>query len=356
MHAESDVAEVVSQVEPVDEAWRSRAWERLDSLSKPPRSLGVLEELAARIAAVQRTERPVAHPASIVVMAGDHGVAAQNVTPYPQEVTVQMLTNFAAGGAAINQLASHAGASLRIVDVGVAADTRGIPGVEQRKVRAGTFDISQGPAMSREEAAMAVMAGVEVAFQMVDSKTRILGTGEMGIGNTTAAAALASTFIGVPPADVVGRGTGLDDRGLAHKVEVVSQALAVNHVDPEDPLGALAAVGGLEIAGMAGLVLGAAARKTCVVADGFISGVAALAAVRMAPHAAGYLFPSHLSAERGHRVVLEGLGLRPVLELDMRLGEGTGAAMAISILDAACRVMTGMATFQEAGVSAGDQK
>lgn len=355
MTAEAQLHELIATVQPVDESFKIEAQERLDSLTKPPGSLGRLEELAARVAVVQRDVRPSAAPSAIVLMAGDHGVIAEGVSSYPQDVTWQMVANFSAGGAAINQLAGHAKSTLVLVDVGVAADTSAFGGVVQAKVRPGTANMATGPAMTREEAAEALLVGVRTAADLHKQGVRLIGTGEMGIGNTTAAAALTSAITGIDPSLVVGRGTGLDDAGVAHKAEVIRRALAVNGVDGLDPLGVLAAFGGLEIAGMAGVMLGAASVGCCVVADGFISGAAALVAMRLCPELGGYLFPSHRSVEPGHTVVLEALGLQPVLELDMRLGEGTGAALAIEIISAACAVMSGMATFAEAGVSGADE-
>lgn len=351
MTAESLLQELIERVRSVDDAFSATAQDRLDSLTKPPGSLGKLEALAARVAVVQRDVRPSAAPAAVVLMAGDHGVVSEGVSPYPQDVTWQMVANFSAGGAAINQLAGHVGAKLVLVDVGVAADTAGFPGVRQDKVRPGTANMAEGPAMTREEAARAVLTGALVAAELAADGVLVIGTGEMGIGNTTAAAALTAALTGAEPASVVGRGTGLDDAGVARKAEVIGRALAVNRVEELDPLGVLAAVGGLEIAGMVGTMLGAAEAGVCVVSDGFISGAAALVALRLCPSAVGYIFPSHRSAEPGHTVVLEALGLEPVLDLDMRLGEGTGAALAIGIIGAACSVMSGMATFAEAGVS-----
>lgn len=354
MTYEAGLASTLARIAPIDRSWTDAAWERLDSLTKPPRSLGVLEQIAARVAAIQRTQRPVARPCALVLMAGDHGVVAQGVSAYPQEVTMQMIANFVSGGAAINQLARTIEAELVLVDVGAAGDTSNMAGVVQAKVRAGTADMTLGPAMTREEAAEAIQRGVDVAVGLAARGVKVIGTGEMGIGNTTAAAAVTSALTGAAPRAVVGSGTGLDGAGVSHKTNVISRALELNAPDANDPLGVLAAVGGLELAGMTGLVLGAAAEGVCVVADGFISGAAALAAVRMEPRASGYVFPSHLSVEPGHAVVLAALELSPVLELDMRLGEGTGAALAMGIMRAACEVMSGMATFAEAGVSTAD--
>ncbi len=352
MTFEERLNDVVAGVAAPDMAFGAAAWERLDSLTKPPRSLGTLEAIAARIATLQRCERPDVAPMAIVLMAGDHGVTAQGVSPYPSEVTGQMVANFSAGGAAINQLARHAGARLVLVDVGVAGDVSHIEDVVHAKVRSGTADLSTGPAMTREEAAQAVLVGVRVTEGLAADGVRLVGTGEMGIGNSTAAAALTAAYCGSEPADVVGAGTGLDAAGVEHKARVIARALDVNHAAHLDPLGVLAALGGLEIAGLAGVFIGSAARGLPVVSDGFIAGAAALAAVRICPEAAGYLFPSHRSAEPGHAAVLAALGLTPVLDLDMRLGEGTGAALAMDIIAAACEVMSGMATFSSAGVTA----
>ncbi|MDP2183209.1 MAG: nicotinate-nucleotide--dimethylbenzimidazole phosphoribosyltransferase [Actinomycetota bacterium] len=334
-----------------DESAEAAARLRLDQLTKPPGSLGRLEDIAARLARVQGTDHPSVSRKAIVLMAGDHGVVAEGVSPYPQDVTWQMVANFAAGGAAINQLAASVGADIRLVDMGVAKDISGFAGVIDRNVQRGTANMALGPAMSREIAARAVREGMRVAREAIAEGYAIVGTGEMGIGNTTSAAALTCALTGADPEAVVGPGTGLDADGVARKMEVVERALRANAVETLDVLGVLAAVGGLEIAGLAGVVIGCASEGVCVVADGFISGAAALVAVRMCPAAADYLFASHRSAEPGHRVVLEALGLQPVLELDMRLGEGTGAALAIGIMDAACRMLSGMATFAEAGVA-----
>jgi nicotinate-nucleotide--dimethylbenzimidazole phosphoribosyltransferase len=352
---EGAVRDLASRVAALDPESSTRAWARLDSLTKPPRSLGRLEELAARVACVQDSVRPVSAPSAIVVCAGDHGVAAEGVSAYPQEVTIQMVANLAAGGAAVCALASHVGARVVVCDVGVAGDTSAYPGVVQRVVRPGTDNIAHGPAMTREEACEAFLSGAAIASELADEGVRVIGTGEMGIGNTTSAAAVLAALTGASPADIVGHGTGLDDQGRLKKVAVVERALEVNRADPDDPIGVLAAVGGLEIAAMAGVVVGAAVAGRCAVADGFISSVAALVALRLCPACSPYLFPSHLSVEPGHRVALSALGLEPVLELDMRLGEGTGAALAIGLIGAACAMMSNMATFAEAGVSGAER-
>lgn len=356
MSFESQVHDIIAAITATDPAAEQAAWDRLDQLTKPPRSLGRLEQIAARVARVQGTDHPSADGKVIVLAAGDHGVVAEGVSPFPQDVTWQMVANFVAGGAAINQLARSVGATIELYDVGVATDVSHLAGVRVHKVAAGTANMAQGPAMTREQAAEAIMIGVQAARDAVAGGAHLLGTGEMGIGNSTAAAALTAAYTCTPPSGVVGRGTGLDDRGVEHKAEVVTQSFHVNGISLDRPggpdaLGILAAVGGLEIAMLAGVVLGAAEQRVCVVSDGFISGSAALAAVRLCPAAVEYVFPSHLSVEPGHRVVLNALGLKAVLELDMRLGEGTGAALAMGIMDAACEMISGMATFAEAGVS-----
>jgi nicotinate-nucleotide--dimethylbenzimidazole phosphoribosyltransferase len=342
-----DVADSVSATNAAEE---ERAWQRLDALTKPPRSLGRLEEIAARLARIQGTQFPnVAHK-EILLMAGDHGVVAEKVSPYPQDVTWQMLANIAAQGAAINQIASSVGAEVRVYDVGVAKDLAEMAGIVHANVARGTGNMAHGPAMTREECAQAVMVGCEAAVEAAGRGASLIGTGEMGIGNSTAAAALTAAYTGHAAETVVGRGTGLDQVGVARKAAVVRMALAINGVTELDSLGVLAAVGGLEIAALAGVFIGASRSGTAVVSDGFISGAAALAAIELCPNARDYILPSHLSAEPGHRIVLERLGLTPILELDMRLGEGTGAALAMGIVDAAARMMSGMATFAEAGV------
>jgi nicotinate-nucleotide--dimethylbenzimidazole phosphoribosyltransferase len=348
---EAFVSAAIAAIPTPDESWEARAWARLDSLTKPPRSLGLLEEIAQRLAVLQRTERPAIPRKAIVLMAGDHGVTAQGVAPYPSEVTAQMVANFAANGAAINQLAAHAGAKVVVVDVGVANPLPVSEGVVRARVADGTADMSIGPAMTRAQALAALRVGIEQVATLAEDGLDLVGTGDMGIGNTTPSAAIASVFTGVDPSDVVGPGTGLDAAGVRHKAEVVRRAISVNVPDPDDALDVLAKVGGLEIAGLAGVVIGAASLGIPVVSDGYISGAATLVALRLAPAVRPWVFASHRSAEPGHRVVLEALGIRPVLDLDMRLGEGTGAALAMELMDAACAVMSGMSTFDEAGVS-----
>lgn len=323
---------------------------RQDNLTKPQGSLGVLEEISIRMAGIFGEPRPRPGRKVVIVMAADHGVTEEGVSLYPPEVTAQMVLNFLSGGAAINVLARHAGAAVRVVDIGVRSAVNG-EGLIARKVRPGTSNMTLGPAMSREEAVAALEAGMEVAEAEIESGVRFLATGDMGIGNTTAASAITACLSGLDPREVTGRGTGLDDRALEHKVETIRRALQINRPDPSDPLDVLSKVGGLEIAGIAGVMLAAAAARCPVLVDGFISGAGALIAAGLQPRAAQYMIASHLSVEKGHRVILDRLGLRPVIHADMRLGEGTGAALAFFIVDAALKILDEMATFEEAGVS-----
>ena len=350
----------VEALGPLDEAAMAAARAHLDALTKPRGSLGRLEELLVLLAGITGEAAPRIDEPAIVVAAADHGVARRGVSAYPPEVTPQMVANFLAGGAAINQLALGIGASLVVLDVGVAgpvpeprppAALEGRVRLVRHRVRAGTEDMTQGPAMRRDEAMDAIGAGIEVADALVAAGTRLMGVGEMGIGNTTAASAIAAVLTGFPPDAVTGPGTGLDAEGRRRKVQAIERALAVNRPDPTDPLGVLAAVGGLEIAALTGVILGAAAARVPVVLDGFITGAAALIARDLAPAVGPRLLAGHRSPEPGHALVLQRLGLRPMLELDLRLGEGTGAALAMGLVQAAVRVRDGMATFGDAGVS-----
>ena len=337
-----------------DEAAAAAARAHQTQLTKPPGSLGRLEDLAVLYAGA-RGRFPVAAPerARIYVFAADHGVAAEGVSPYPSSVTAAMVANFVAGGAAISVLTRAHDIELRVVDVGVASPIPGGAGERLLSfpVRAGTASFLREPAMSRAEAEIALGVGVRLAAEAADEGVELLGAGEMGIGNTTAAAAVVAALTGAAPEHVVGRGTGVDDAGLARKVEVVRASLDRHALERGDALGVLAAVGGLEIAAMAGLMIGGAQRRVPVVVDGFISGAAALVATRLVPGVRAYLCFSHLSAERGHRVVCDALDARPLFDLGMRLGEGTGAALAINLLRAAVRLQSEMATFASAGVA-----
>ena len=322
-------------------------------MTKPPGSLGVLEDVAAQLAGIAGgCPAPIPSPAAVAVFAGDHGVHAQGVTPWPQEVTAQMVANFVAGGAVVNAFAAQLGADVVVVDVGVAAPLDPAEGLLDRKVRAGTADLAVGPAMTLDEARRAVEVGIEVATTLA-ADHGVLVSGDMGITNTTASAALICAFTGASPAEATGRGTGVDDPTLARKVEVVSVAL-LERPPGDDPVETLASVGGFEHAGIAGFVLGAAARRTPVILDGVIAGAAALVAQALAPDALGYCFAGHRSVEPGHVVALDRLGLRPLVDLDLRLGEGTGAGLSFPLVEAASAVLREMATFDSAGVARKD--
>jgi nicotinate-nucleotide--dimethylbenzimidazole phosphoribosyltransferase len=331
-------------IRPVDEDARMAALAELDRKTKPRGSLGRLEALAAQVAAIRRSVAPEPVRAAIVVAAADHGVAAEGVSAYPQEVTGQMLRTFASGGAAVCVLARQAGAQLVVADLGV-LEPVGHPAILDRRVRAGTANAVLGPAMTREEAERAVAVGVELAGDLARDGVGIVALGEMGIGNTTAASALTAALLGADPDTVCGPGTGLDDAGVARKRAVVRRALAAN--EGGEPL---ASLGGLEIAALAGLVLGCAASRTPVLVDGFITAAAALAAVRLEPGCRDVLIAAHRSPEPGHTVILDALGLEPLLDLGMRLGEGTGALLALPVVLGAARALQDVATFDAAGV------
>jgi len=344
--------DTVRAIRPPDGSAVSQARERQERLTKPSGSLGVLEDVSVRLAGLAgECPPPLPEPAVVAVFAADHGVHAQRVTPWPQDVTAQMVANFLAGGAVVNAIAAQAGAEVCVVDVGVAADLPPASGLLPRKVRPGTADMTTGPAMSRDEAERAVEVGIETARDLVSAGNQCLVTGDMGIANTTASAALIAVFTGADPAAVTGRGTGIDDETLARKANVVRRALGRHQPDAGDPLGALAAVGGLEHAALAGFLLGAAALRVPVVLDGVIACAAALAARAFAPEVVHCLFAGHVSTEPGARRALAALGLRPLLDLDLRLGEGSGAALALPIVQAAARVLRDVATFDSAGVS-----
>jgi nicotinate-nucleotide--dimethylbenzimidazole phosphoribosyltransferase len=336
---------------PLDAAAQAAARARQERLTKPPGSLGRLEALAIQAAGVQARALPRLDHRVIVVMAADHGVAAEGVSAYPQAVTAQMVANFAAGGAAINVLARQTGARLVVVDVGVAGPVPDTPRLRRRPLGAGTANLARGPAMTRAQAEAALDVGVNVVFEEGARGLDAVVLGDMGIANTTAGAAIIAALCGLPARTVVGRGTGLDDAGLARKQAVVEQALRVNQPDPADPLDVLAKVGGFEHGALAGVALAAAARRALVVVDGLAATAAALLAVRLCPAARGYLVAGHASVEPGQRAALAALGLVPLLDLDLRLGEGTGGALALTLLEAAVRLHSEMATFEEAGVA-----
>ncbi len=339
------------QIAELDENAIEDARQRQSQLTKPTGSLGVLEELSIQIAGITGKLNPGLARKAVIVMAADHGVASEGVSAYPAEVTYQMVLNFLRGGAAINVLARQAGARVTVVDIGVATDFAEAPGLVGRKIAHGTHNLARGPAMSRSQAESAIQAGIEVVNDEINKGLDLVATGDMGIGNTTPSSAIVAALTGLPVSQVTGRGTGVDDAGLAHKIVTIETALALNRPDPSDALDVLAKVGGLEIGGLAGVMLGAAAQRLPVVIDGFISGAAALVAAGLQPAVIPYLIASHQSVEIGHRAILQKLGLRALFDLDMRLGEGSGAALAFNFIEASVRLLNDMATFGEAGVS-----
>jgi nicotinate-nucleotide--dimethylbenzimidazole phosphoribosyltransferase len=350
-----DLDRVLAAIRPVDAEAAAQARAREDALTKPRGALGALEDVAVRLAAITGScPPPVPASPAVAVFAADHGVHAQGVTPWPQEVTAQMVANFVAGGAAVNAFARQLGVRVVVVDVGVATPLDSAPGLIERRVRAGTRDFTVEPALTRDETRAAIGVGVTVADRLVDEGADLLLTGDMGIANTTASAALIAAFTGGTADDVTGRGTGVDDATLGRKVEVVRRGLSRHGLTPDvasaDPLGALAAVGGLEHAALAGYVLAAAARRVPVVLDGVIAGAAALVASALAPAAVQFCLAGHRSAEPGHAHALRALGLRPLVDLDLRLGEGTGAVLAVPLVQAAAAALRDMATFDAAGV------
>ncbi|HEX2163861.1 MAG TPA: nicotinate-nucleotide--dimethylbenzimidazole phosphoribosyltransferase [Thermoanaerobaculia bacterium] len=353
MALEDRVRELAAEVEPADAAAAEAARELHRRLLKPPGSLGRLEDLGARLAGMAgRSPPPVPENPAVVVCAGDHGVLARGVSPWPEEVTAAMVGSFCAGGAAVNALAGTVGARVSVLDVGIASDLERHPRLRDAKVRAGTDDLSEGPAMSREEAARAVLAGAGVAEELVESGgVDLLVTGDMGIGNTTPAACLVAAFTGRPAGEVTGRGTGIDDATLEVKTAVVDRALGLHDPDPADPIGVLGAVGGLEHAALVGVILMGAVYGVPVLLDGVVSNSAALVARSLAANSTDYLVAGHLSVEPGAAVAMRKLGLEPLLDLRMRLGEGTGGLLAVPLVQAAARVMAEMGTLEEAGIA-----
>ena len=345
------LTEVIEAIRPVAKDVLERARTRHATLTKPPGSLGKLEALGVRLAGVYGSERPQIEKKAVVVFAADHGVTRAGVSAYPQAVTAQMVSNFLRGGAAVNALARVAGAELYVVDVGVDADLEAHPQLLNYKVKRGSDNLLTEPALTGQDAIAACAVGVRVARRLRSEGVDLVAAGEMGIGNTTAAAALSAVFLEQPVRTVTGRGTGIDDAGLATKISVIERALARHRPNRNDPLDALAQVGGLEIAALTGFYLAAAAERMAVVLDGFIATSAALVAVALNAHVKDYLFASHLSTEPGHALQLEHLGLEPLFDLNLRLGEGSGAVLALPLLESAAAVLSSMATFAEAGVS-----
>ena len=341
----------LARIKPVSCSLMQEVQARIDCQTKPQGSLGRLEEIACRYVAA--TGREDIRKKVVFTFAGDHGVAEEGVSAFPKEVTTQMVLNFLAGGAGINALARHAGAEVLVVDMGVDHDFGHIDGLLDRKVGYGTANLAVGPAMSRQQAIRCLEVGIELAATCAHEGFDLVGTGDMGIANTTPSAAIVAAFADVDPAGVTFRGTGIGDAVLAHKIEVITRSLHINRPDPKDPVDVLGKVGGFEIGGIAGLIIGCAAEGIPVVVDGFISTAGALIASELHPHVRDYLFSAHRSVEIGHTIMLEHLGLKPLLDLQMRLGEGTGAALGMTLVEAALRALREIKTFAEAGVSAG---
>jgi len=348
---ENDLRERLSSIQPLKKEILSRAQNRLDQLTKPPGSLGQLEEIAKRYVAIVENLNPRVQKKIVYTFAGDHGVAAEGVSAYPKEVTPQMVYNFIRKGAAINVLAGHMGAEVVVVDIGVDHEFAPLEGLIIRKVARGTGNISREPAMSKAQALQAITVGLEMADHARSQGADLVGTGDMGIGNTTPSSAILASIAGLPVSLVTHRGTGIDDAALVQKIKTIERAIETNKPDPKDALDVLAKVGGFEIAGIAGLIIGCAAHRIPVVVDGFISTAGAMIAVGLNSRIKEYLFASHQSVEVGHQFMWEYIGQKPILNLSMRLGEGTGAALAMSIIEAAVKIFNEMATFAEAGVS-----
>ncbi len=345
------INQTIASIKPLDEKAMTEARKRQNNLTKPQGSLGQLESLSIQLAGIKETQRPRIIHKVIFTLAGDHGVTEEGVSAYPSEVTPQMIYNFLRGGAGINVLARHVGARVVVSDLGVGSVLERHPDLKDKKVAMGTRNMTKGPAMSREEALRSIEAGIELVEEDLSKGMDILGTGDMGIGNTTPSSAITAVITGADVALATGRGTGLDNEGLKRKVETIKKALDINRPDPKDPIDVLSKVGGFEIGGIAGVILAGARYRIPVVIDGFISGAAALIATSLAPQVKPYLIAAHQSVEQGHKIILEHLGLKPLLNLDLRLGEGTGAALGIFLVEASLKVLNEMATFAEAGVS-----
>ena len=342
-------------ISPLNESAMQFARERQNQLTKPQGSLGRLEELSIQLAGITGKNIPTIKDKAIIIMAADHGVVAEGVSAYPQEVTPQMVLNFLYGGAAINALARHINARVVVVDMGVANEINTYDEkLIRRRVASGTMNLAQGPAMTREQAGEAIQSGIEIVLGEISIAADIVGTGDMGIGNTTSSAAIACALMNTPPEKIAGRGTGLDDQGLKRKISAIERGLKANQPNPKDGIDVLSKMGGFEIGGLVGVMLGAASKCVPVMVDGFISTAAAMVAVTIEPACKAYLIFAHRSKETGHALMLDWLGVKPLLDLGMRLGEGTGAALGISIAEAACKILGEMATFGEAGVRGKD--
>ncbi len=350
------LVEIVEGIKPVEDEWIQKAQERTAQLVMPTRALGRLHEISERLCGIQKTLAPTINNKAILVMAGDHGVVEESVSAYPQEVTPAMVQTFLAGGAGINAISRQVGADVWVVDMGIIPllDVTGLTGADRlrvEKIGNGTANCTKGPAMSHPDAEKALQVGFEQAVKRIEAGADLLGTGDMGIGNTTPSAAIGALLTGATLTEMVGRGTGLDDAGLAHKRDIVRRGIEVNTPKPEDGLDVLAKVGGFEIGGIAGAVMAGAFHRRAVVVDGFISTAGALIAHALCPSIKDYLFAGHCSAEVGHRIMLKHLELEPILDLGMRLGEGTGAALAMGVIESAVRMFKEVLTFEEAGVT-----
>lgn len=345
------LGEIIKKIEKIDYSSTQETQKRLDNLTKPRGSLGRLEELAKKIVEITGNPAPAVKNKVIFTLAGDHGVIEEGVSAYPKEVTPQMVYNFIKGGAGINVLSRHVGAKVVIADMGIACDLDPHPDLVIKKVNYGTKNMAKGPAMSREEAIRSIENGIEIFEKEFVQGIDIVGTGDMGIGNTTPSSAITSVITGEPVELTTGKGTGVDEETLANKIEVIKRAVSLNKPDPKDAIDVLSKVGGFEIGGLAGVILAACARKIPVVIDGFISGAAALIAYTLTPKVKDYMIASHSSVEKGHKIILDYIGLSPLLDLNLRLGEGTGSALGISIVEASVKILTEMATFNSASVS-----
>ena len=345
------IQKTTKKILPVRSEFTEKAQKRLDSLTKPQGSLGRLEEFAKRLVAIKEETLPEIDKKVIFTFAGDHGVAEEGVSAYPSEVTRQMVFNFLRGGAGINVLARHAGAEVVVVDIGVKGELGEVAGLVSKKVVSGTGNIRKGHAMTKHDAARCIEVGIKLAEDYAIKGYKLFGTGEMGIGNTTPSSAIAAVVTGRPVSEVTGKGTGIGDETLKHKIKVIEDAISINKPDPENPVDVLAKIGGAEIGGIAGLILGAAVHRVPVIIDGFISTAGALIAYCLEPNTKDYMFAAHNSVEIGHKAMLDKIGLHPILDLNLRLGEGTGAALAMLIIEAALKIYKEMATFEEAGVT-----
>ncbi len=351
----NQLKDLVESISPLNFHQADEIQAHLDNLTKPKGSLGRLEELAARYCSITKDLRPKLPEKAVLVFAGDHGVTDEGVSAFPKDVTFQMVRNFLEGGAGINVLARHIGADVKVIDIGVDHDFDNMPGLIHMKVARGTKNMVKGPAMTKQEAEKAMLNGAEAAKMAIDQGAGLLATGEMGIGNTTPASALTAVLCNKDPAEVTGRGTGIDQASYNKKIFLIKKALEINNPNPQDPIDCLSKVGGFEIAGIAGMILKACQMQIPVVVDGFISGAGAIVAQALCKQVRDYLFAGHQSVEQGHKVQMAFLGLRPILNLDMRLGEGTGAVLAMGIIEAGLKIYLEMATFQGAQVSPGSE-